>query len=44
VTAKAFLEMIDRPRAALTPSQQKQRDVNGIEHWHFTYAATRPSA
>jgi len=38
-TSKAFLQMIDRPRAALTPSQQKQREVNGVERWHFTYAA-----
>jgi hypothetical protein len=21
------------------PDQNKQREVNGIEHWHFTYAA-----
>src|SRR5262245_8616407 len=38
-TPKAFLQMIDRPPAALTPGQNKQREVNGIEHWHFTYAA-----
>src|SRR5438874_4453476 len=38
-TPKAFLQIIDRPRAGLTPSQNKQREVNGIEHWHFTYAA-----
>src|SRR5438552_4321472 len=39
VTPKAFLQMIDRPRAELTPGQNNQREVNGIEHWHFTYAA-----
>jgi dienelactone hydrolase len=39
VTPKAFLQMIDRPRAALAPAQNNQREVNGIEHWHFTYAA-----
>ena len=39
VTPKAFLQMIDRPRAGLMPDQNKQREVNGIEHWHFTYAA-----
>src|SRR5262245_41260214 len=33
-TPKAFLQMIDRPRAPLTPSQNNQRAVNGIEHWH----------
>ena len=38
-TPKAFLQMIDRPLGALTPGQIKQREVNGIEHWHFTYAA-----
>jgi hypothetical protein len=38
-TPKAFLQIIDRPRAGLMPSQNKQREVNGIEHWHFTYAA-----
>src|SRR4029077_1058848 len=38
-TPKAFLQMIDRPRAGLTPSQKNQRKVDGIEHWHFTYAA-----
>src|SRR3954447_6542531 len=38
-TRKAFLQMIDRPLAALTPDQNKQREVNGVEHWHFTYAA-----
>ena len=38
-TPKAFLQMIDRPRTGLTPGQNNQREVNGIEHWHFTYAA-----
>src|SRR5262245_22141583 len=38
-TPKAFLQMMDRPPAVLTPVQSKQREVNGIEHWHFTYAA-----
>ena len=38
-TPKAFLQVIDRPRAGLTPSQNIQREVNGIQHWHFTYAA-----
>src|SRR5262249_27110079 len=37
-TPKAFLQIIDRPRAELTPAQNKQREVNGVEHWHFTYA------
>jgi hypothetical protein len=31
VTPKAFLQMIDRPRVELTPSQKKQREVNGID-------------
>ena len=39
VTPKAFLQMIDRPRAGLTPGQNNQREVNGIQQWHFTYAA-----
>ena len=38
-TPKAFLQMIDRPRAELAPVQNKQREVNGVEHWQFTYAA-----
>src|SRR5262245_32148538 len=38
-TPKAFLQMIDRPRAGLTPGQDKQHEVDAIEHWHFTYAA-----
>jgi len=38
-TPKAFLQMIDRPRTELTPSQNKQREINGIEHWRFAYAA-----
>src|SRR5712671_3634783 len=38
-TPKAFLRMIDRPRAELAPVQNKQREVNGVEHWQFTYAA-----
>src|SRR5262245_9957739 len=38
VTPRAFLQLIDRPRAGLMPGQNKQREVNGIEHWHFTYA------
>jgi predicted alpha/beta-fold hydrolase len=38
-TPKAFLQMLDRPRAELMPAENKQREVNGIEHWHFTYAA-----
>src|SRR5207244_11642648 len=42
VTPKAFLQMIDRPRAEMTPDQNNQREVNGIEYWHFTYAADQP--
>src|SRR5258705_11349817 len=38
-TPKAFLQMIDRPRAELAPVQNKQREENGVEHWQFTYAA-----
>ena len=38
-TPKAFLQMIDRPRASLTPVQNKLREVDGIEHWQFTFAA-----
>ena len=38
-TPKAFFQMIDRPRAELAPVQNKQREVNGVEHWQFTYAA-----
>ena len=38
-TPKAFLQMIDRPRAELMPEENIQRPVRGIEHWHFTYAA-----
>ena len=38
-TPQAFLRIIDRPRVGLTPGQNNQREVNGIEHWHFTYAA-----
>src|SRR3954453_16957973 len=37
-TPKAFLQMIDRPRAELKPAQNKRREVNGVEHWHFSYA------
>src|SRR5262249_49837570 len=35
----AFLKMIDRPRVPLAPAVSQLPDVDGLEQFHFTYAA-----
>jgi len=38
-TRTAFLKLIDRPRVPLTAAQTKLAEADGLEQWHFTFAA-----
>ncbi len=38
-TRQAFLKLIDRPRVPLAPSVAQLSQSEGLEQWHFTFAA-----
>ncbi len=38
-TRTAFLKLLERPRVPLTAEQKKLAEAEGLEQWHFTFAA-----